>query len=100
AGSSDAATVGFVSEPCAAFWASTISISLSPNIDITSSIWSDETMSAGSASAAALPAAGFFLDSLSFSLEGAFSRVDRAEVEDLVDFLVGIGERLRRTGNL
>jgi hypothetical protein len=37
---------------------------------------------------------------LSFSLEGAFSRVDRAEVEDLVDFLVGIGERLRRTGNL
>jgi hypothetical protein len=39
-----------VSEPCAAFCASTISISLSPNIDITSSIWSDETMSAGSAS--------------------------------------------------
>ena len=37
-GSSEAATVGLVSEPWAAFCASTISMSLSPNIDITSSI--------------------------------------------------------------
>jgi hypothetical protein len=46
------------------------------------------------ASAVAFADAGFFFDS--FSLEGAFSRDERAAVVDLADFLVGIGERLRK----
>jgi hypothetical protein len=45
-----------------------------------------------------LPAAGFFFDS--FSFEGAFSRDERAAVEDLADFLVGIAERLRKSGEI
>jgi hypothetical protein len=40
-------------------------------------------------------AAGFFFASFSFEDED-FSRDDLAEVEDLADFLVGIGRRLRK----
>ncbi len=47
-------------------------------------------------SAVAFPAAGFFLGSFSFSLEGAFSRDDRAAVVDFADFLVGIAGRLQK----
>ena len=60
------------------------------------SSWAATGFFARRASALAFAVDGFFFDSFSFSLEGAFSRDDRAAVVDLADFLVGIGGRLQK----